>query len=49
MSFKGISHLELWQPFCWSVTICAIFIEGIKRNNSVKLFGIWVSGSGDAF
>ena len=28
------------------VTICAILIEGIKRNNFVKIFGIWTSGSG---
>ena len=47
MLFKGISYLELWQPFVWpSVTICAILVEGIMRNNSVKLFLIWVSGSG---
>ena len=25
----------------WSGTICAILVEGIKRNNSVKLFLIW--------
>ena len=100
MSFKDISYLELWRPFCsaernpmckfgrgyyeeqfceiilnfgqwfrrrcilkifliwssgspfvqWSRTICAILIEGIMRNNSVKLFWIWTSGSGgDAF
>ena len=29
-----------------SVTICAIMVEGIMRNNSVKLFGICVSDSG---
>ena len=30
--------------------ICAILVEGIKRNNSVKLFWIWTSVSGgDAF
>ena len=29
-----------------SETICAISVEGIKRNNSEKLFWIWVSGSG---
>ena len=28
-----------------SVTICAILVEGIKMNNSVKLFGIWTSAS----
>ena len=38
MLFKGISYLELWQFFCSSVTICAILVEVIKRNNSVKLF-----------
>ena len=91
MSFKDISYLELWRPFCnvehnylcnfgrgyqeekfceiilnldqwfsmlrrrcvlkvflicnsgspyvqWSGTICAILVEGIMRNNSVKLF-----------
>ena len=46
--FKCISNLELWQVFVQrSETICAILIEGIKRNNSVKLFRIWVSGSGE--
>ena len=29
-----------------SGTICAIMVEGIMRNNSVKLFLIWASGSG---
>ena len=29
-----------------SGTICAILVEGIMRNNSLKLFPIWVSGSG---
>ena len=32
-----------------SVTICAIFVESIMRNNSVKLFWILVSGSGGDF
>ena len=39
MSFKDISYLELWRPFCsaernhlWN------FIEGIMRNNSGKYF-----------
>ena len=27
-------------------TICEILVECIMRNNSVKLFSIWVSGSG---
>ena len=27
------------SPFIqWSITICAILVEGIKRNNSVELF-----------
>ena len=30
-----------------SITICAILVEGIKRNNSMILFCIWVNGSGD--
>ena len=39
MSFKDISYLELWQPlFQWSKTICAILVDGIMRNISVKLF-----------
>ena len=40
MSFKDISYLELWaSPFIQrSTTICAILVEGIMRNNSVKLF-----------
>ena len=39
MPFKGISYLELRQPFVqWSVTVCAVLVEGIQRNNSVKLF-----------
>ena len=28
-----------------SGTICAILVKGIIRNNSVKLFSIWISGS----
>ena len=28
-------------------TICAILVEGIMRNNSVNLFRIWASGSGE--
>ena len=39
MQFKGISYLELWQPFYSSeYTICAILVESINRNNSAKLF-----------
>ena len=94
MSFKDISYLELWQPFCsvelnhlcnfgrrhyeeqfckiilysdqwfrrscclkifliWSSvgpfvqqsrSVCAILVEGIIRNKSVKLFGIRSNG-----
>ena len=37
--FEDISYLELCQPlYMRSKTICAIFIEGIMRNISVKLF-----------
>ena len=39
MSFKDISYLELWQPFCLRCrNICALLVEGVMRNNSVKLF-----------
>ena len=39
MSFTDISYLELWRPFIQrSEIICAILVEGIMRNNSVKLF-----------
>ena len=31
----------------WSKTICAIFVEGIIRNISAKLFRIWTSDSGE--
>ena len=33
--------------FQWSKTVCAILVEGIMRNISVKLFKIWTSGSGE--
>ena len=98
MSFKEISYLQFWQPFCsaeqngvcnfgrghykkhlceiifeifqwfrrryllntfliytygghfvqWGGIICAILVEDIMRNISLKLFLIWTSGSGDA-
>ena len=39
MSLKDISHLELCDPFIWpSKTLCAILVEAIMRNISVKLF-----------
>ena len=31
MPFKDIPYLEVWQP------LCVILIEGIMRNNSMKL------------
>ena len=35
------------SPFVqWSRPICAILVKGIMRNNPVKLFWIWTSGSG---
>ena len=47
MSFEDISYIELWQPFVKQTqNICAILVEGIMRNNSLKLFWIWTSGSG---
>ena len=48
MPFKYISYLELWWPSVQrSGTICANLAKGIMRNNSVKLFLVWTSGSGD--
>ena len=39
MQLKGISYLDIWQPFVQqSVTISAILVEVVMRNNSVKLF-----------
>ena len=39
MSFNDIKYLELWQPLFWpSITICAILVEDIMGNISVKLF-----------
>ena len=32
-----------------SGTICAVFVEGIMSNISMKLFGMWTSGSGGNF
>ena len=49
ISFKDISYLKLLAAFIvWrSGTIYAILVEVITGNNSVKLFLIWTSGSGD--
>ena len=39
MSFEDSSYLEFWWLFSSAErTICAISVEGITRNNSVKLF-----------
>ena len=39
MSFKDISYLSSGGPFVQQTqTICAILVEVIMRNNSVKLF-----------
>ena len=39
MSFKDIYFVELWQPSVQRIrTVCAILVEGIMRNDSVKLF-----------
>ena len=47
---KTFLILSSGGPFVMrSKTICAILVEGIKRNNSVKLFWIWTSVSGDPF
>ena len=48
MPFEDISYLELWRPFRSAKRkhVCNILVEGIKRNNSVKLFLNWTSGSG---
>ena len=47
-SLKVILIWSSGSPFVQqSVTICAIFVVGIMRNNTVKLFWIWVSGSGE--
>ena len=48
MSFKNIFIWSSAGPFVQqSRTICAIMVEGIKKNNYVNLFLIWASGSGD--
>ena len=37
--FIDCSYLELWQPLCSAEQIiCAISLEGIMKNISVKLF-----------
>ena len=48
MLFKDI--FLIWSsggPFVqWCKTICVIFVEGMMRNDSLKLFLILTSGSG---
>ena len=47
MSFKDISYLELWWPLVLrSGVIYPIWVEGIMRNNPVKLFRICIIGLG---
>ena len=40
-----VAHLRMTDQ--WNRTICEILVECIIRNNSVKLYCLWVSGSGD--
>ena len=47
MLFEKILSTALAAIFLLIETICAILIEGIMRNISVKLFGIWTIGLGD--
>ena len=46
ISFKRVF---IWSsgspPVQWSRTIYAIFVKRLMRNISMKLFGIWTSGS----
>ena len=47
MSFKDIFYQALMLPICSKeqIHLCNL-VEGIMRNNSVKLFLIWTSGLG---
>ena len=47
MSFKDILLIfSSGSPFVQRTgTICVILVEGIMRDDSVKLFWIWTSGS----
>ena len=40
-------YFKLWWPFC-SVEqmVCAMLVESIMRNISMKLYSIWTSDSG---
>ena len=50
MRKRRLKAFLIWSsgsPFVQrSVTICTIFVEGIKRSNYVKLYLIWVIGPG---
>ena len=48
MSFKVISNLELWWPFCYAERnhLCD-FSRGYQEELFYDFFLIWVSGSGD--
>ena len=39
MSFNDISYRGLWWSLClWALSICAVLVEGIMRNNTVKIY-----------
>ena len=44
---KIFLFLRLPTPFSVEQNLCAISVEGIMRNISVKFFLIWASGSGE--
>ena len=48
-----VQEFLIWSfgspPVRWSQTICEILVEPMQRNNSVKLFCIWTSGSGISY
>ena len=47
MSFDIFLIWSSGGPFVQrSKTICVILVNSIMRNNSMKLFSIWTSGSG---
>ena len=47
LSLEEMSFIYFLSGALFSGTICAILVEGIMGNNSVNLFRIWASGSGD--
>ena len=47
LSFKDISHLELWWPPCSAEqNYLENLVEGTMRDISVKLLYVWTSGLG---